>query len=219
MSREWVLNSATNRWGLNKRSSVGPVTAWIRECGPRTIEEWQDCYFQRLSEFLSQRGHALGPEEYLESLGDRLYIKISEVLAAEIEEVTLEDCRRYVRELVLQKTFEGYVREKETVYGQLQQMLGVNIVPAPEDLDRKYNVDFVVDLPKGKVGIQIKPVTFEQARDIQRWVKDMEGAHARFQQRFRGRVHIVLSRKVGRGRIIHNPEVVEEIKGDISRLS
>jgi len=29
MSKEWVLNMATNRWGLNKKSSVGPVSVWI----------------------------------------------------------------------------------------------------------------------------------------------------------------------------------------------
>lgn len=36
MAKEWILNMATNRWGLNKKNSVGPVSQWIRECGPKT---------------------------------------------------------------------------------------------------------------------------------------------------------------------------------------
>jgi len=38
MAKEWILNMATNRWGLNKKDSVGPVSQWIRECGPKTIK-------------------------------------------------------------------------------------------------------------------------------------------------------------------------------------
>jgi hypothetical protein len=26
MAKEWILNMATNRWGLNKKDSVGPVS-------------------------------------------------------------------------------------------------------------------------------------------------------------------------------------------------
>ena len=40
MAKEWILNIATNRWGLNKKDSVGPVSQWIRECSPKTIEDW-----------------------------------------------------------------------------------------------------------------------------------------------------------------------------------
>ncbi len=28
MAKEWILNMATNRWGLNKKTSVGPVAQW-----------------------------------------------------------------------------------------------------------------------------------------------------------------------------------------------
>ena len=42
MAKEWILNMATNRWGLNKKNSVGPVSQWIRECRPKTIKEWEE---------------------------------------------------------------------------------------------------------------------------------------------------------------------------------
>jgi len=44
VKKEWILNIATNRWGLNKKNSVGPVSEWIRECAPKTIDEWDRIY-------------------------------------------------------------------------------------------------------------------------------------------------------------------------------
>jgi hypothetical protein len=52
MAKEWILNMATNRWGLNKKNSVGPVSQWIRECNPKTIEDWENFYFKKLANFL-----------------------------------------------------------------------------------------------------------------------------------------------------------------------
>ena len=55
MAKEWILNIATNRWGLNKKESVGPVSDWIRECAPKTLEEWREFYLKKLEEFLSRK--------------------------------------------------------------------------------------------------------------------------------------------------------------------
>lgn len=38
--KEFVLNYATNRWGLNKKSNVGPTSDSIRLCAPNSMEEW-----------------------------------------------------------------------------------------------------------------------------------------------------------------------------------
>jgi hypothetical protein len=80
MSKEWILNIATNRWGLNKKNSVGPVAEWIRECSPKKIEEWESCYKDKLKKFLERKKIYIKPDEYLEDLGKKLYTKISEVL-------------------------------------------------------------------------------------------------------------------------------------------
>ena len=56
MAKEWILNMATNRWGLNKKSSVGPVSQWIRECSPRIIKDWEDFYYKKLADFLKNKG-------------------------------------------------------------------------------------------------------------------------------------------------------------------
>ncbi len=44
-SKEIVLNYANRRWGLTKTKKVGEVMAMIRQCQPRTFQEWQDWYF------------------------------------------------------------------------------------------------------------------------------------------------------------------------------
>ncbi len=69
MAKEWILNMATNRWGLNKKNSVGPVSRWIRECAPKTVKEWENYYNKKLGEFLKSKGINLSPREYIEDLG------------------------------------------------------------------------------------------------------------------------------------------------------
>ena len=152
MAKEWILNIATNRWGLNKKESVGPVSDWIRECAPKTFEEWREFYLKKLEEFLSRKGIKISPTEYLEYLGRKLYTKITEVIRAEIDEVSEEDCINYIYNLVINRTFEGYQTEVETIYKLLQRELGVEIKPAPDEWDRLYNVDFYIEVSGKYIG-------------------------------------------------------------------
>lgn len=219
MAKEWILNMASNRWGLNKKTKVGPVAAWIRECSPKKISEWENFYFQKLKDFLKNKGINLHPNEYLESLGKTLYIKITEVLRAEIDEVTEEECIEYIRNLVINRTFEGYITEKETIYGQLQEILNVKIEPAPDEWDRLYNVDFYIKINDKYIGLQIKPVTFEHAPEFAtKWQEVYKNSHKKFTKKFGGRVFIILSVKKGNKKVIFNEQIIDEIKEEINRL-
>ena len=218
MPKEWVLNQATNRWGLNKKRSVGPVSAWIREVAPRSVEQWEQAYYQRLARFLQEQGLEMRPEAYLRHLGERLYVKISEVLRAEIEAVTVDDCVAYIHQLAIDRTFAGYRREIETVYGQLQELLGVPIQPAPDEIDRRYQVDFVIEVQGRWIGLQIKPISFEHQPDAYAWQKRLQKSHQAFRRRYGGPVFVVFSRREGRRKVIANPEVVDAIQDAIVRL-
>ena len=44
MSKEWVLNSALNRWGLNRKRRIGATSEMIRTARPKTQVEWEDYY-------------------------------------------------------------------------------------------------------------------------------------------------------------------------------
>jgi hypothetical protein len=133
MAKEWILNMATNRWGLNKKDRVGPVSEWIIECAPKGIDEWKIYYFDKLRVFLQKKGIPLEPSDYLEDLGKKLYTKITEVIRAEIDEVSEEDCIDYIYSLVINRTFDGYRNEVDTVYKKLRIELNVEIKPAPDE--------------------------------------------------------------------------------------
>ena len=112
MAKEWVLNSATNRFQLNFKRNVGATSEEIRNCAPRSLEEWMEYYFDNVR-----------TQEQIIELGKKLYVKITEVLVAEIDEITEDDCINYIKELVIDRTYDGYVREIKTIYGQLQEIL------------------------------------------------------------------------------------------------
>ncbi|MDR2391124.1 MAG: MjaI family restriction endonuclease [Planctomycetota bacterium] len=64
------------------------------------------------------------------ALGKRLYMKITEVIQAEIGDITEKDCIDHLFELVVTRTFDGYDREIQAIYGQLEESTGVKIEPA-----------------------------------------------------------------------------------------
>lgn len=216
-AQEWVLNIAFNRWQFNRPRYVGRLAESIRACAPRTLEEWERYYFENVR----PEGPLLGRDmrEHLEEVARRLYVKISEQLRAEIEAVTEEDCRSYIYDVVIRRTFEGYMTEKKTIYEQLQERLGVQILPAPDEWDRRYNVDFYIPMGSRAVGLQIKPITYQQAPEAYRWYEWMHESHKRFQHEQGGKVFVVFSitEKGGQKRI-WNEEVIEEIREELRRL-
>ena len=212
MAKEWILNIATNRWGLNKTKSVGPVALWIRECAPKNIQDWQRFYLKKLAEHLRQQDINLNPEEYITTLGQKLFIKVSETLSSEIEEVTEEDCVQYIKNLLIKRTFEGYHNEIKTIYGYLENVLGEKIQPAPDKWDKLYNVDFYIKRGDKIIGLQIKPITYDQLPEIHKWRKWLERTHEKFKNEQGGDVFILFTTTKDRKKIIHNHEIIKEIK-------
>jgi len=218
VSKEWILNIATNRWGLNKKNSVGPTSQWIRECSPKTVEEWREFYFAKLADLVREKGMPLSAQAYLEDLGRKLYVKITEVIEAEIREVTEEDCIQYIHELVINRTYNGYLTEIETIYDRLQRELNIEIKPAPDKWDRLYNVDFYIPIGKKYLGLQIKPITYEQTPEVYRWKEWLIKTHQKFEKDYGGKVFIIFSIKQDNRKEIYNPEVIEEIRKEIRKL-
>jgi len=207
MAKEWILNQAMNRWGLNKKKSVGPVSELIRKCAPKRLEDWEKYYYEKVY-----------PKEYLEELGRKLYVKITEVIQYEVAEVTEQDCIDYMKEVVINRTFNGYQTEIQTIYGQLQNILELSIKPAPDEWDRLYNVDFFIEVNDKFIGLQIKPITFEHTFEDYKWKEMQETTHLKFQKKFGGKVFVVFSTKVGGKKMIKNTEVIDEIKNEIEKL-
>jgi len=184
--REKLLNDAMNRWGLNKASSVGTTSELVRLCSPRSFEEWENYYFEHAKQ--KKRNGVKVTTEYLSELGKKLYIKLSEVIQSELDAITEEECMDYVYNLVLNRTYEGYQSEIETIYGQLQHALGVKIESAPDEWDRGYNVDFFIKVKDKYIGLQIKPAGYAYITQIINELKFQERTHRKFFEKYGGKV-------------------------------
>jgi len=208
MAKEWILNSAMNRFQLNFKRNVGPTSESIRQCAPRTVDEWRDYYFKNVRS-----------KEHVEELGKKLYVKITEVIHAEVTEISERDCVDYMLQLVIDRTFDGYMTEIKTVYGQLEKELELKIEPAPDKWDRLFNVDFFIKIKDSYIGIQIKPVN--QGIQLSQIFKEKDlqvKSHERFTKQYGGKVFYVFSSKVGERKEIENKEVIEEIRQEVERL-
>lgn len=155
MPKEWILNQANMRWGLTRKKKVGPVSELIRKCSPKCTEAWEKYYYKNVYS-----------KQHLEQLGRILYMKITEICQAEIESLTEEDCINFIVNLVINRTYDGYQSEIQTIYGQLQQILGVKVEPAPDEWDRGYNVDFFIKIKDKYIGLQIKPAGYAYITQI-----------------------------------------------------
>lgn len=208
MAKEWILNSAMNRFQLNFKRNVGATSESIRQCNPKTLEEWREYYFTRVRS-----------KDHIVELGKKLYIKITEVIASEVENITEQDCIDYMFQLVIERTFDGYMTEIKTIYGQLEHELGYKIEPATDMWDRLYNVDFFIKINKKFIGLQIKPVN--QGIQLAQIFKErglQQKTHEKFEKEFGGKVFYIFSSEDNGKKKIMNPEVVEEIRIEIDRL-
>lgn len=209
MAKEWILNSATNRFQLNFSRNVGKVSEEIRKCAPKNVTDWSDYYFKNVR-----------PESHIVELGKKLHTKITEVLQAEIEDITEEDCINFLKNLVIKRTFDGYVTEKQTIYGQLQDILKIKIEPAPDEWDRLFNVDFFIKVNGKYIGLQIKPAGgVSHIPQIFQERTQQAKTHEKFTQKYGGKVFYVISIKEGDKKKIHNAEVIDDLKEEIIRLS
>ena len=208
MAKKQILNSATNRFQLNFKRNVGAVSEEIRKCAPKTIRDWESYYFKNVK-----------PKDHIVDLGKKLYVKITEVIASEVEVITEEDCIAYILNLVIKRTFDGYMTERATIYGQLQEILGVKIEPASDEWDRLFNVDFFIKLNGKYIGLQIKPASgVSHISQIFKERQLQEKTHQKFTEKYGGKVFYVILIKEGDKKKIHNVEVIDEIKNEINRL-
>jgi hypothetical protein len=207
-AKEWIFNSVTNRFQLKFKRNVGAISEAIRKCSPKNLGEWREFYFANVRS-----------KEHIEELGRKLYTKITEIVQAEIEDVTEQECIDYMINLVIDRTFDGYMTEISTVYGQLENLLGVKIEPAPDEWDRLYNVDFYIEINGKYIGMQIKPISSKESINSYNWIEINRINHEKFTKKFGGKVFYIFSIKQGDRKIIANIDVIQDIKNEITRIS
>lgn len=210
MPKEWVLNQSNMRWGLNKKKNVGPVMKEIRKCSPITLKDWEEYYYKNIY-----------PKEHLEQLGNKLYNNIKTTVADEINNITKEDCKNFVKNLVINRTYQGYITEITVVHKQLEKELGIKIEEAPDEWDRLFNVDYYIKVGKRYIGLQIKPIGVSGDSDLEVIKEKIQQRKTfnEFTKTYGGKVFYVFSIEDSKEKTIANPEVIAEIKKELNRLS
>jgi len=214
--RETLLNYGMNHWGLNKAYSVDGTSELIRKCSPKSFVEWDDYYFKNAKQ--KKKNGIKITREYISGLGRKLYIKLTEVVQNELGSITEEECIDYAYNLVLNRTYEGYMGEIQTIYGQLEKIIDVKIQPAPGIWDRTFNVDFYIQVNEKYIGLQIKPLSFGTTFDQYKWDEIQEITHKKFTKKFGGKVFCIFSIKKGNKKVIDNFDVISDIQQEIKRL-
>ncbi|MDD2595536.1 MAG: MjaI family restriction endonuclease [Bacteroidales bacterium] len=215
--KEKVLNYACQTYQLSRPNKVGAVMALIRECQPQTIEEWEKWYFEN-AQTDGKNSFKITKESLLE-LGERLYAKITEVVIPEWQDafnhLTKEDCIDYIYNLTINRTFDGYLREKSVVNDGLAKIFPeLTFDESDPELDHAGDIDYIAKVGKKAIGIQIKPVTAKANFGSYSLTERMKASFADFEEKFGGKVFIVFSLD---GEIA-NKEVIEDIRKEIERL-
>lgn len=216
--KEKVLNYACQTYQLSRPNKVGAVMALIRECQPQTIEEWEQWYFQNAT--TKGKNSFKITRDSLKELGERLYEKITEVVIPEWQEafknLTKEDCCDYIYNLTINRTFDGYLREKSVVNDGLSKVFPeIRFEESPEELDHAGDIDYLGYIDENKAfGIQIKPVTAQSNFGNYSVSERMKASFESFKNEFGGNVFIVFSLD---GEIA-NKQVIDDIKSEIERL-
>ncbi len=216
-SKEIILNYGNRRWGFTKTNKVGQVMAMIRQCQPRTFQEWEDWYFKNA--FTNTKQPIKITREILTELGQRLYEKITEIVAPQLREalstLTLQDCVDYIYGLTIHRTFDGYLAEKSVVHDTLaKEFPDIVFEETDPDLDHAGDIDFIGKVGNKAFGLQIKPITAHASLGNFSVTARMEQSFRDFEEQFGGKVFIVFSVEDK----IRNKEVIAEIRQEIERL-
>lgn len=215
--KEKVLNYACQTYQLSRPNKVGSVMSLIRECQPKTIDEWERWYFEKA--FTEGKNPVKMTSAVLKELGERLYEKITEVVIPEwqaaFNELSLQDCKDYIYNLTIQRTYDGFIREKSVVNdGLAKQFPEVKFVESETDLDHTGDIDYLGFVDQHAFGIQIKPITAKANFGNYSISERMKKNFIDFEQKYKGKVFIVFSADGEIG----NKEVIKEIEIEIERL-
>lgn len=216
--KEKVLNYATQTYQLSRPSKVGAVMALIRECQPKTFEEWEKWYFENAT--TDGKVPIKITRESLEELGERLYVKIKEIVIPQwteaFNQITLQDCIDYIYNLTINRTFDGFIREKSVIEEHLAKKFpNVKFEESAPELDHAGDIDYLGWVGDKAFGIQIKPVTAKANFGNYSVTERMKAGFEEFTKKFGGQVFLVFSVDDK----IKNEDVIEQIDQEIKRLT
>jgi len=219
--KEKVLNYASNTYQLTRPSKVDAVMVLIRECQPKALDEWEKYYFEKA--YTKKKDKTKITKETLDELGERLYAKITEVVIPEwtaaFEDLTLQDCKDYIYQVTIVRTYDGFLLEKSVVNdGLAKSFPDVEFEESDPELDHAGDIDYIGKIGDKAFGIQIKPITANANFGNYNITDRMSASFQDFEEKYGGKVFVVFSTRTGNEKDIVNKDVLEEIKNEIERL-
>ena len=168
--KEHVLNYACQLYQLSRPSKVGAVMSLIRECQPTSLEQWKDWYFEHA--YTESKDPCKVTMDSIKDLGERLYCKIKEIVMPEWEEafrqLTLQDCVDYVYNVTINRTYDGYVREKSVVIDEIRMYADEPDQVAAENLQRNLFPGSALGAPVAGTPESLAPL---KPKDLKRYVR------------------------------------------------
>jgi hypothetical protein len=219
--KEKVLNYTSNTYQLTRPSKVGEVMALIRKYQPKTLQEWEEFYFQKA--YTKTKNPTKITQKTLDELGERLYAKITEVVIPEwtaaFQTLTLQDCKEYIYQVTIVRTFDGFLLEKSVVNDGLAKIFPEVVFEESDPvLDHAGDIDYIGRVGDKAFGIQIKPITANANFGNYNITDRMSSSFENFQKQYGGKVFVIFSTKVGTKKDIVNKDIIEDIKKEIERL-
>jgi len=144
--KEKVLNYTCQTYQLSRPNKVGAVMALIRECQPKLFEEWQKYYFEKAA--TDGKIPVKITNETLKELGERLYVKIKEIVIPEwttaFNQLTQQDCIDYIFNLTINRTYDGFIREKSVITDNLAKLFQqIKFEESDPELDHAGDIDYL----------------------------------------------------------------------------
>jgi len=219
--KEKVLNYASNTYQLTRPNKVDAVMSLIRECQPKAIEEWGKFYFEKA--YTKNKEKIKITKEVLDELGERLYAKITEVVIPEwtaaFNNLTVQDCKDYIYEVTIVRTYDGFLLEKSVINDGLSKIFPeIEFEESDSELDHAGDIDYIGKIGNKAFGIQIKPITANANFGNYKITERMSSSFQNFEKKYGGKVFVIFSTRKGDKKVIKNKEVIEEIKQEIIRL-
>ena len=219
--KEKVLNYASNTYQLTRPNKVDAVMALIRECQPKALDEWEKFYFEKA--FTKKKDKTKITKETLDELGERLYAKITEVVIPEwtaaFEDLTLQDCKDYIYQVTIVRTYDGFLLEKSVVNdGLAKSFPDVEFEESDPELDHAGDIDYIGKIGNKAFGIQIKPITANANFGNYNITDRMSNSFQDFEEKFGGKVFVVFSTRTGNKKDIVNKDVLKDIEKEVERL-
>ena len=155
----------------------------------------------------------------INELGESLYVKLKESAAPQFDDIfddlTMDDCIEYLSNRIINRTFDGFLREKSVIEDNLaKEFPNVRFEESDPELDHAVDIDYLGWVGNKAFGIQIKPVTSKSNFGNYSASERMKASFINFTKQYGGQVFVVYSIDDK----IKNLEVVAQIAAEIGLL-